>query len=131
VEIPGALVIGAVVSVLSFSFMAFARQRLGYDDALDVFSVHGLGGIWGALATGIFATGTVYNGSKGAAYGNPGQLLVQLVSVAAAVAIAAVGTLLCYLLAWLLSGGRVRASEREQASGLDLSQHGEQVESNA
>ena len=131
VEIGGALVIGAVMSLISFTFMVFVRKRLSYDDALDVFSVHGLGGIWGAVATGLFATGTVANGVRGALYGNAAQLGVQLLSVAAAVAIAVVGTIVCWLLAMLLTGGKVRASEAEQASGLDLSQHGEQLESNA
>jgi Amt family ammonium transporter len=129
--VAGALAIGVVVSLISFTFMVAVRKRMAYDDALDVFSVHGLGGIWGALATGLFATGTVANGVKGAFYGNPGQLGVQLLSVAAAVAIAVVGTLVSYALARLLSGGKVRASEQEEATGLDLSQHGEQLESNA
>jgi Amt family ammonium transporter len=131
VEVGGAFVIGAVVSLVSFTFMAFGRKRLGYDDALDVFSVHGLGGIWGAVATGLFATGTVYNSVKGAFFGNPAQLGIQLLSILAAVAIAVVGTVICYFVAMLLTGGKVRASEPEQAGGLDLSQHGEQLESNA
>jgi Amt family ammonium transporter len=131
VGVGGALAIGAAVSLISFSFMAFARKGLAYDDALDVFSVHGLGGIWGAIATGLFATGTVNEAARGAFYGNPDQLLTQLLSVGAAVAIAVVGTLVCYLLTLLLSGGKVRASEQEQAGGLDLGQHGEQLESNA
>jgi Amt family ammonium transporter len=131
VEIPGALAIGAVISLISFGFMAWVRGKLKYDDALDVFSVHGLGGIWGAIATGLFATGTVYNTVTGAFYGNPAQLGIQLLSIGAAVAIAVVGTVVCFYLTKLLTGGRVKAADSEQGSGLDLSQHGEQIESNA
>ncbi len=131
VGIGGALAIGAVVSIISFSFMAFVRSRMRYDDALDVFSVHGLGGMWGAIATGIFATGTVANSVVGAWYGNWAQLGIQLLSVVAAVAIAVVGTVVCYLLTKVITGNRVKALDDEQSSGLDLSQHGEQLESNA
>ncbi len=131
VGIGGALAIGAIVSIISFSFMAFVRSKMKYDDALDVFSVHGLGGMWGAIATGIFATGTVANSVKGALYGNWPQLGVQLLSVAASVAIAVVGTVVCYYLAKVITGNRVKALDDEQSSGLDLSQHGEQLESNA
>ena len=131
VGIGGALAIGAIVSIISFSFMAFVRSRMRYDDALDVFSVHGLGGMWGAIATGIFATGAVANGVKGAWYGNWPQLGVQLLSVVASVAIAVVGTVVCFYLAKVITGNRVKALDEEQSSGLDLSQHGEQLESNA
>jgi Amt family ammonium transporter len=131
VSVAGALAIGALVSVISFSFMAFVRSRLRYDDALDVFSVHGLGGIWGAIATGLFATGSVAGGARGAFFGNPAQLLTQLASVGAAAAIAVVGTVVSYLLTSLVTGGRVRVPEHEQAAGLDLSHHGEQLESDA
>ena len=130
VGVPGALIIGAAISLISFSFMAFLRKRFRYDDSLDVFSVHGLGGIWGAIATGLFATGTVANDVRGALYGNWAQLGIQLVSVGAAIAIAVVGTLVCWFLTRLITGGRVRASDADQAGGLDLSQHGEQLESN-
>jgi ammonium transporter, Amt family len=131
VDVAGALVIGAVVSIISFSFMAWVRGKLKYDDALDVFSVHGLGGMWGAIATGLFATGTVYNTVQGAFYGNPAQLGIQLLSVVAALAIAVVGTVICFYLTKLLTGNKVKAADSEQGSGLDLSQHGEQIESNA
>jgi ammonium transporter, Amt family len=131
VELGGAIVIGAMVSIISFSFMAFLRKRLKYDDALDVFSVHGLGGMWGAIATGIFATGAVYNDVKGALFGNVAQLGIQLLSVAAAVIIAVVGTIVCYYLGMLITGGKMRATDQAQVNGLDLSQHGEQLEYDA
>jgi ammonium transporter, Amt family len=130
VDLGGALVIGAAVSIISFSFMAFVRKKFKYDDALDVFSVHGLGGMWGAIATGIFATGTVYNNVKGALFGNIEQLGIQIISVVSAVLIAVIGTIVCYFLTVLITGNKVRATDQDQTSGLDLSQHGEQLESN-
>lgn len=129
VGVGGALALGAVTSLVSFVFMSRFRARFKYDDALDVFSVHGLGGIWGALGTGLFANGRLYGNAKGAFFGNPGQFLIQLESVAAAAAIAVVGTVVSWQLARLATRGRVRASDDEQASGLDLAEHGELLES--
>ncbi len=129
VGVGGALVLGALASLISFTFMSRLRARFTYDDALDVFSVHGLGGMWGALGTGLFANGLLAGGAKGALFGNPGQLLVQLESILAAVLVAVAGTILSWLLTLLVVRGRVRASESEQASGLDLSEHGEIIES--
>ena len=129
VGVGGALALGAVTSLISFVFMSKLRSKFKYDDALDVFSVHGLGGIWGALGTGLFANGLVAGNAKGLFFGNPGQFLVQLGSVGAAVAIAIVGTIASWALAKLLTKGRIRVSAAEQASGLDLSEHGEILES--
>lgn len=128
VDVGGALAIGAVVSMISFTFMSVFRKMFKYDDALDVFSVHGLGGMWGALATGIFAVSKVNPLGKGAIDGNIAQIGIQLLSVGAAVAIAVVGTLICLLLTYIITGGRLRASEQQEVEGLDLSQHGEQIE---
>ena len=130
VDVPGAMVIGAMVSVISFTFMAVLRKKFKYDDALDVFSVHGLGGMWGAIATGIFAVSKINPLAKGAIDGNPGQILIQLLSVGAAAGIAIVGTVVCYFLTWLITGGRVRVKPEEEMTGLDVSQHGEQIEAN-
>jgi Amt family ammonium transporter len=130
VDIAGALAIGGIVSIISFTFMSVFRKMFKYDDALDVFSVHGLGGMWGAIATGLFASGTIANGVKGAFYGNLAQLGIQLISVLAAVLIAIVGTLICYLLTYLITFGNIRVKEQAEITGLDISQHGEQLESN-
>jgi len=129
VGVGGALVLGAVTSLISFTFMSRLRAKFKYDDALDVFSVHGLGGMWGALGTGLFANGLVAGNAKGAFFGNGGQFLVQLGSVGAALLIAVVGTLISWGLTLLVTGGRIRAGEAEQASGLDLAEHGEIIES--
>jgi Amt family ammonium transporter len=109
--------------------MSVFRKMFKYDDALDVFSVHGLGGTWGAIATGIFAVSAVNSGGKGFIDGNPGQVLTQLMSVGVAWAIAIVGTLICLFLTNLITGYRLRVTEKEEAEGLDISQHGEQIES--
>jgi Amt family ammonium transporter len=129
VDIGGALVIGACVSLISFTFMSIFRKKFRYDDALDVFSVHGLGGMFGALATGLFANPIINSTGKGAFYGNPGQFLTQLISVGFAIAIAVVGTLVCILLTQLITLGNMRVKPQAEIEGLDLSQHGEQLES--
>ena len=129
VNVGGALAIGTAVSLISFTFMSVFRKMFKYDDALDVFSVHGLGGTWGAIATGIFAVSAVNSAGKGLIDGNPGQVLTQLMSVGVAWAIAIVGTLICLFLTNLITGNRLRVTEKEEAEGLDISQHGEQIES--
>jgi Amt family ammonium transporter len=94
------------------------------DDALDVFGVHGVGGIIGALATGIFATKTINPaGFDGLLYGNPGQLLIQLIAVAVVAIYAALITWVLLTLVNVTVG--IRVSPEEEARGLDASQHGE------
>ncbi len=100
----------------------FVRGRV--DDALDVFGVHGVGGIIGALATGIFATKTVNElGNDGLLYGNPGLLVTQLIAVVAVAAYAAIVTFVLLKAIDALVG--IRVSQEEEARGLDTSQHGE------
>ncbi len=129
VGIPAAIVIGVCVSLISFTFMSVLRKRFKYDDALDVFSVHGLGGIFGALATGIFANPAINPLGKGLIFGNPKQLLIQAISVLMAVGIAIVGTVISLFLTRILTVGKIRVSAQEETEGLDYSQHGEQLES--
>jgi ammonium transporter, Amt family len=100
----------------------FVRGRV--DDALDVFGVHGVGGIIGALATGIFATKAVNEfGNDGLLYGNPGLLVTQLIAVVAVAAYAAIVTFVLLKVIDALVG--IRVSQEEEARGLDSSQHGE------
>lgn len=129
VDVGGALIIGVSVTLISYTFMTFIRKFFKYDDALDVFSVHGIGGIFGALATGIFANPAVNSLGKGALYGNPGQLGTQVLSVFIAIAIAVVGTIACYYLTYLITLGKVRVKPQDEVEGLDFSQHSEIVES--
>jgi len=117
----GALVIGLVVGVLCYS-ATLLRERLRIDDALDVFSVHGVGGVFGALATGVFAT-TAINAFPGLIDGNPGQLATQAIAVAATIAYAVVATFVIVKVVDVVLGIRVPKSEEEV--GLDLAVHGE------
>ncbi len=128
IDAAGAAVIGLVISLISFTFMAVLRRRFKYDDALDVFSVHGMGGFWGTLAVGIFATGLVNPSAKGIVAGVWSQLGVQALGLGLGTVLSIGGTLLCLLVTKLICGGRLRASEADEIQGLDLSQHGEQIE---
>jgi len=119
-----AVLIGLVAGAVCYLAVAVLKPRLGYDDALDVFGVHGVGGTWGALATGLFATTAVNpGGADGLFYGNAGQLWIQLVGVAASWALAAVGTYVILKVVSLFS--KLRAPVDEEEQGLDISQHGE------
>lgn len=119
-----AIVIGAGVSIISF-FAIKLKSRLGYDDSLDVFGVHGVGGTWGALATGLFASKAVNAaGADGLFYGGGVELLgKQVIGVLIAVAMAVVGTLVIGLILKFTIG--LQVSEGEEQTGLDLTQHGE------
>ncbi len=117
----GAIVIGLVVGVLCYS-ATLLRERLRIDDALDVFAVHGVGGTFGALATGVFAT-TAINAYPGLIDGNAGQLVTQAIAVGAVVAYAAVATFGIIKVVEFVLGLRVPAHEEEV--GLDLAVHGE------
>ena len=100
------------------------KSRFGYDDALDVVGVHAIGGIWGALATGLFASVLVNAaGSNGLFYGNPRQLFIQATVVAASIAFSFVGSMILLKVTDALVGLRVM-DESEQI-GLDLSEHEE------
>jgi Amt family ammonium transporter len=129
IGVGGAIAIGLVASLLSYVFMAVLRKKFRYDDALDVFSVHGLGGFWGMLAAGIFADGVVNPAARGVIAGNWAQLGVQALSLGMGAGLAVAGTIICLLVTKLLCGGRLRPREQDETAGLDLSQHGEQIES--
>ncbi len=108
-----------------FCYLAVVvKGRIGYDDALDVFAVHGIGGTWGALATGLFATKTINPaGADGVFFGNPAQLGIQAEAVLATWVFAFLGT--CILLKVVDALVGLRATEEEEITGLDLSQHNE------
>ena len=118
----GALIIGLVAGGLCYS-ATLLRARSTVDDALDVFAVHGIGGMFGAIATGIFASSTVQAAYKGLLDGNPQQLVTQAIAVGATIAFAAVGTFVIVKVVDLLLGMRVKPEV--EAMGLDLSVHGE------
>jgi Amt family ammonium transporter len=117
------IIIGAVAGFLCYN-ACNVKARLGYDDSLDVVGVHGVGGTWGALATGLFATKLVNEaGGDGLLYGNPAQLWNQIVAVAATMALAVVGTLIILKIVDAVVG--LRVTEEDEVAGLDLSQHSE------
>jgi Amt family ammonium transporter len=117
----GALLIGLVAGGLCYS-ATLLRERIRIDDALDVFAVHGVGGLLGAVATGVLATGAV-NAYPGLIDGNPGQVVTQLIAVAATVGYAVVSTFVIVKAVDFVLGIRVPSHEEEV--GLDLSVHGE------
>jgi len=117
------LIIGAVAG--SLCYMACnLKSKLGYDDSLDVVGVHGVGGTWGALATGLFASKAVNEaGGDGLFFGNPGQLWTQIVAVLATYALAIVGTWVILKVVDAVVG--LRVTDEDEVVGLDLSQHSE------
>ena len=124
VSLPASLIIGLVAGLLGFYFVAKVKHKLGYDDSLDAFGVHGMCGLWGALATGLFANPAVNAAGKGLFYGNPKQLWIQIISIVATAAFTAIGTLIVIYITKLLTGG-LRVTEETEMAGLDSSIHGE------
>ena len=120
-----AIGIGAGAGVFCFSACNY-KAKLGYDDSLDVVGVHGIGGTWGALATGLFASKAVNPaGADGLFFGNPAQMKVQAIAILATWAFAFLGTLI--ILGVLKSIMGLRITEEEEHAGLDLSQHSERA----
>jgi Amt family ammonium transporter len=116
--------IGFAASVVCYVFVALIKPKLGYDDSLDAFGVHGVGGILGTLAVGIFASKAVNSaGADGLLYGNSKQFLVQLISVGVTVVYSFVASLLIYKVVDMMV--KVRVTEKDEIIGLDLSQHHE------
>jgi Amt family ammonium transporter len=97
VNVAGAFGVGIGVAVICYIFVSFIKSKVGYDDSLDAFGVHGVGGMWGAIATGLWAVKSV-NGVDGLFAGNPGQLFIQLKAVLVTVVFSAVAT-------WILLKG--------------------------
>ena len=123
VDVSASILIGLGAGVFCYTAIQLTK-RLKVDDALDVFGVHGIGGAWGALATGIFATVAINSGAKvGLLYGNPGQLGIQAIAVAASIIYSAVMTFVILKLIDVFVG--LRVPENEEVLGLDASQHRE------
>jgi Amt family ammonium transporter len=118
-----AIVIGAGGGFLCYNACNF-KARLGYDDSLDVVGVHGVGGTWGALATGLFASKAINEaGNNGLFFGNPGLVVTQAITILVTIAFAFLGTLILLKVADAVVGLRVH--EEDEVMGLDLSQHNE------
>lgn len=126
VNLPASLLIGFVSGILGFFSVAILKQKAGYDDSLDAFGVHGMCGIWGALATGIFANPAVNEAGKGLLYGNAGQLWIQVISIGATAAYTAIGTFVIVFVTKIITGG-LRVEHENEIEGLDSSIHGERA----
>jgi Amt family ammonium transporter len=124
VDLGGSIIIGFVAGIIGFIGVFWLKHRFKYDDSLDVFGVHGLNGIWGTLATGIFANPSVNSVGKGLLYGNPGQVMVQFEAVLATIVYTAIMTAILYFITSVLTGG-ARVDEETETIGLDESVHGE------
>jgi Amt family ammonium transporter len=118
----GALLIGLLVGGLCYS-ATLLRSRLKIDDALDVFAVHGVGGTFGAVATGVFATTAINPLGRGLIDGNPGQVLTQVIAIGATIAYAVIATFVIIKIVDVILGIRVKSDVEEV--GLDLAVHGE------
>lgn len=124
VTVISALIIGLVAAPVCYFGIHFIKARFKYDDTLDAFGVHGLGGIWGAIATGLFATKSVNEaGNNGLFYGNAEQLLHQCIGVLTAIALATIGTFVILKVINIFTP--LRVSKEDELMGLDLSFHEE------
>ena len=121
----GALIIGLVAGLVCYWGAVVLKPKLGYDDSLDVFGVHGLGGITGALLTGVFAVEAI-GGTPGLLEGNAGQVLIQLEGIGATIVYCAIVTFVLLKIIDAVMG--LRVDEEEEVTGLDYSLHGETVQ---
>jgi len=128
VTVQGALFIGLAASIVCFIMVAYMKPRLGYDDSLDAFGVHGIGGILGVILTGVFASPLIQSQYSGAIYGNFEQLKIQLVAAGVVILFSALGTYLLFKLTDRMVG--VRADDKHEAVGLDETHHGETAYTN-
>ena len=105
--------------------ISFVKKKLGYDDALDAFGCHGIGGIWGGIATGIFTQSSINDVARwdGLIFGDYHLFLAQIIGIIVTIAIAIAGTLICVAIVKVFSP--LRVDVREEQLGLDISQHGE------
>lgn len=125
VNVGGAIVIGIAAGIIPFFAVAWLKPKLGYDDTLDVFGIHGVGGTIGALLTGIFADPAINEAGKGLLFGNPGQILTQLIAVVVTYVYSGVMTFVIFMLIKAIVG--LRVDVEDEISGLDESQHGERA----
>jgi Amt family ammonium transporter len=123
VTLAGSLIIGIVAGALGFFSVAVLKQKVGYDDSLDAFGVHGMCGIWGALATGLLASPAI-SGSTGLFYGNPQQLWIQVVSIIGTAVYSGLATIIVVFITKTVTGG-LRVDPDNEVEGLDSAIHGE------
>lgn len=125
VNVPGALIMGILAGVVPYLVVTKIKPMFGYDDALDVFGIHGIAGMLGALLTGIFADPSINEAGRGVLYGNPGQLLKQLIATVVTIVHSGGATALLFYLIRALTGAR--STIDDEIIGLDESVHGEKA----
>lgn len=125
VNITGALIIGIAAGIVSFMSVAVLKPKMGYDDTLDAFGIHGVAGTLGAILTGVFADPSINEAGKGLLYGNPGQLWTQIIAVGVTIVYTAVVTAVIFMIIKAFVG--LRVDVEEEIEGLDESQHGEKA----
>lgn len=125
VPIWSSYIIGALVSPICYFTMNFIKHKLKIDDALDAFGCHGIGGVWGGIATGLFAKTSINSVARwdGLLFGNVHLFVAQVLSIIITAAVAVVGTLICIGIIRIFTP--LRVDQKEEALGLDISQHGE------
>ena len=125
VPIWAAVIIGLTTSPVCYLMISFGKKKFGFDDALDAFSCHGTGGIWGGLLTGVFSSTAINaDAGNGLIYGEFAQFGAQALGIVITLVIAVAGTLICYGLTRIITG-KIRVSKRDEMLGLDITQHGE------
>lgn len=119
------IIVGAIASPICFFALSYLKVKLGYDDALDAFGCHGVGGIWGGIATGLFAQGSINSAAQwdGLVFGQTQLFMAQIISMIATIALAAIGT--AVIMGILKAIMSIRVSYSEEAIGLDISEHSE------
>ena len=124
VTILPSLAIGLIGGAICYCAVAIIKERLGYDDSLDAFGVHGIGGIWGAIATGLWATTSVNpDGANGLFYGETNLFFAQIISIGVAIIFAVIGSIILYKIVNAII--ELRADETAEINGLDITEHGE------
>lgn len=125
VPIWASIIIGLVGSPICYLMISKVKQKLGYDDALDAFGCHGIGGIWGGIATGLFTQTSINDVGRwnGLFFGDTQLFLAQLASILITIAVAVVGTLICIAIVRCFT--TLRVSKQEEQKGLDISEHQE------
>ena len=121
VPIWSAVIIGIIVSPICYFMIAVVKKKFGYDDALDAFGCHGIGGMWGGIATGIFGLSSINSVAEwnGLCFGNTKLFIAQVVSILVTIVVAIVGTLICLTITKLITP--IRVSKKDELIGLDKS----------
>ncbi|MBQ9486689.1 MAG: ammonium transporter, partial [Selenomonadaceae bacterium] len=124
VTVMPSLAIGLIGGGICYCAVAILKERLGYDDSLDAFGIHGIGGMWGAVATGLWATTEINPaGANGLFYGETNLFFAQIISIGVAIIFAVIGSAILYKVVNALT--ELRADEADEINGLDISEHGE------